>query len=74
MGMKPVVPDNKACVLFKGPSTKALSIPGVAADVPGTGTSLSGGGLLETSGISDKSLGLDVFIGVVLVSLVGERR
>ena len=66
--------DNEACVLFKGPSTKAPAIPVVAADLPGTGTPLSGGGGLETSGISDKSLGLDVFIGVVLVSLVGERR
>ena len=67
-------PDNEACVVFKGPSTKAPAIPVVAADVPGTATPLSGGGGLETSGISDKSLGLDVFIGVVLVSLVGERR
>ena len=58
-------PDNEACVVFKD-----LSI-----NVPGTGTPLSGGGGLETSGISDKAVGLDVlFIGVVLVLLVGERR
>ena len=68
-------PDNEACVVFKDPSTKAPAILGVAADVTGTGTPLSGGGGLETSGISDNALGLDVlFIVVVLVSLVGERR
>ena len=30
--------DNKACVVFKDPSTMAPAIPGVAADIPGTGT------------------------------------
>ena len=68
-------PDNDDCVVLKDPSTMASAIPGVATDVPGTGTPLAGGGGAETSGTSDNALGLEVLlIEVVLVVLGGERR
>ena len=67
-------PDNDDCVVLKDPSTMASAIPGVATDVPGTGTPLAGGGGVETSSTSDNALGLEVLlIGVVLVLLGGER-
>ena len=53
----------------------AAVIPGVATDVPGTGTALAGAGEVETSGTSDNALGTEVLpMGVVLVSSGGERR
>ena len=68
-------PDNEACVVPKDPSTMAPASPQVATDVPGTGTPPSGGGGLEISGTSDNALGLEMLsIGVVLVSLSGERQ
>ena len=52
----------------------APAIPGVAADIPGTGTTPSGGGGFEARSTSENALGLEVlFIGVVLVLLGGER-
>ena len=68
-------PDNDACVVLKDPSTTAPAIPGGETDVPGTRTPLAGRGEVETSGTSDKALGLEVLlIGVLLVQSRGERR
>ena len=67
-------PDNDACVVLKDPSTMAPAIPGVATDVPGTGTPLAGGGGVETSGTSDKPLVREALLtGVALVSSGGEK-
>lgn len=64
-------PDNDVCVVLKDPRNMALAIPGVATDVPGTGTA----GEVGTSGTSDNALGIGVLLmGVVLVSSGGERR
>ena len=53
----------------------APTIPVAATDVSGTGTTLAGAGEAETSGTSDKVLGIAVLpIEVILVSSGGERR
>lgn len=62
-------------MVLKDPSTTAPAIRGGETNVPATGAPLAGGGGVETSGTSDKALGLEVLlIGVVLVSSGGERR
>ena len=71
--------DDEACLVFKDPSTMAPAIPEVAADIQLLYQAMGHHRLVEvcwkTSSTSYNALGLEVlFIGVVLVSLGGERR